>query len=73
MLYPHADIFPLSQLINLKYLSLDDVNLDKREELLYIVSVLKSASNLVEFDIAVNNTNTLCFLAKLACFFYCMC
>ncbi|CAK8540432.1 unnamed protein product [Lathyrus sativus] len=56
MLYAHADIFPLSQMINLKYLCLDDVNLDEREEFLYIVSVLKSASNLVEFVIATYYT-----------------
>lgn len=49
MLY--ADIIHPSQLIGLKYLKLDHVNLDEREELLYIVSVLKSASNLVELVI----------------------
>ncbi|XP_058759747.1 F-box/FBD/LRR-repeat protein At1g13570-like [Vicia villosa] len=51
MLYAHANIFPLSQLINLKYLSLDYVILDERKELLYIISILKSASNLVEIVI----------------------
>ncbi|XP_058744490.1 F-box/FBD/LRR-repeat protein At1g13570-like [Vicia villosa] len=47
MLY--ADIIHPSQLISLKYLKLNGVNLDERGELLYIVSVLKNASNLVEF------------------------
>lgn len=49
MLY--AGIIHPSQLINLRYLKLDHVNLDERGELLYIVSVLKSASNLVELAI----------------------
>ncbi|GAU47248.1 hypothetical protein TSUD_243410 [Trifolium subterraneum] len=47
----YADIIPPSQLISLKYLKFNCVNLDERGELLYIVSVLKSASNLVELDI----------------------
>ncbi|XP_058774478.1 F-box/FBD/LRR-repeat protein At1g13570-like [Vicia villosa] len=52
----YTDNFPLSQLImSLKYLCLDEVNLDGREELLYIVSVLKSASNLVELHIVTDN------------------
>ncbi|CAJ2648313.1 unnamed protein product [Trifolium pratense] len=46
-----ADIISPSHLISLKYLKLRYVNLDERAELLYIVSVLKSASNLVELVI----------------------
>ncbi|WJX57880.1 hypothetical protein P8452_43392 [Trifolium repens] len=49
MLY--ADIINPMPLICLKYLKLNTVNLDQREELLHIVSVLKSASNLVELVI----------------------
>ncbi|XP_058745791.1 F-box/FBD/LRR-repeat protein At1g13570-like [Vicia villosa] len=53
-----TDVFPLSQLItSLKYLRLDEVNLDEREELLYIVSVLKNASNLVELHIVTYEAN----------------
>jgi hypothetical protein len=59
MLY--ADIISPSHLISLKYLKFDCVNLDEREELLYIISVLKSASNLVELVIQVTR-HTLCFL-----------
>ncbi|WJX57886.1 hypothetical protein P8452_43398 [Trifolium repens] len=51
----YADIISPSHLISLKYLKLDCVNLDERGELLYIVSVLKSASNLVELVILSNN------------------
>ncbi|XP_045819033.1 F-box/FBD/LRR-repeat protein At1g13570-like [Trifolium pratense] len=46
MLY--ADVIHPTPLICLKYLKLSTVNLEQREELLHIVSVLKSASNLVE-------------------------
>ncbi|WJX63207.1 hypothetical protein P8452_48124 [Trifolium repens] len=53
MLY--ADIISPSHLISLKYLKFDCVNLDEREELLYIISVLKSASNLVELVIQSYN------------------
>jgi hypothetical protein len=60
MLYA-GNIYP-SELISLRYLKLDHVNLDERRELLYIVRVLKSASNLVELAIEVT-MNTLCFLA----------
>ncbi|KAK2429864.1 F-box/FBD/LRR-repeat protein [Trifolium repens] len=49
MLY--ADIINPMPLICLKYLKLNTVNLDQREELLHIVSLLKSASNLVELVI----------------------
>ncbi|XP_058746074.1 F-box/FBD/LRR-repeat protein At1g13570-like [Vicia villosa] len=45
---PYADIIPLTQLTNLRFLDIFDMNLNKREELLYLVRVLKSASNLVE-------------------------
>ncbi|GAU49556.1 hypothetical protein TSUD_242890 [Trifolium subterraneum] len=48
------DIVSPSHLISLKYLKLEDVNLDERGELLYIVSILKSASNLVELVIESN-------------------
>jgi hypothetical protein len=51
MLY--AGIIHPGPLICLKYLKLSTVNLEQREELLHIVSVLKSASNLVELDIEV--------------------
>ncbi|KAK2451709.1 F-box/FBD/LRR-repeat protein [Trifolium repens] len=47
-LYP--DVIPPTQLISLKYLKLFNVNLNERE-VLYIVNVLKSASDLVELDI----------------------
>jgi len=67
MLY--AGIIHPSQLISLRYLKLDHVNLDERGELLYIVSVLKSASNLVELVLEVT-MNTLCFLALLFFFFF---
>ncbi|KAK2375987.1 pectinesterase/pectinesterase inhibitor [Trifolium repens] len=53
----YADIISPSHLISLKYLELDCVNLDERGELLYIVSVLKGASNLVELVIESNNGN----------------
>ena len=52
MLY--ADIIHPSQLIGLKYLKLDHVNLDERGELLYIVSVLESAHSLVELEVNMN-------------------
>ncbi|WJX57884.1 hypothetical protein P8452_43396 [Trifolium repens] len=51
----YADIISPSHLISLKYLKIDCVNLDERGELLYIVSILKSASNLVELFIESNN------------------
>ncbi|XP_045789589.1 F-box/FBD/LRR-repeat protein At1g13570-like isoform X1 [Trifolium pratense] len=47
----YADMIPPTQLISLKYLKLSGVNLDEKIEVLYIVSVLKSASDLVELDI----------------------
>ncbi|CAJ2648310.1 unnamed protein product [Trifolium pratense] len=53
----YADIIPPSQLISLKYLKLEGVNLAERGELLYIVSVLKSASNLVELVIESYSDN----------------
>lgn len=55
MLY--AGIIHPSQLINLRYLKLDHVNLDERGELLYIVSVLKNASNLVELVLETYHDN----------------
>ncbi|KAK2375977.1 hypothetical protein QL285_076822 [Trifolium repens] len=51
----YAYIISPSHLISLKYLKLDCMNLDERVELLYIVSVLKSASNLVELVIQSYN------------------
>ncbi|WJX60139.1 hypothetical protein P8452_45375 [Trifolium repens] len=51
----YADIISPSHLISLKHLKLHFVNLDERGELLYIVSVLKGASNLVELVIQCNN------------------
>ncbi|PNY13261.1 F-box/FBD/LRR-repeat protein [Trifolium pratense] len=51
----YADIISPSHLISLKYLKLHFVSLDERGELFYIVSVLKSASNLVELVIESNN------------------
>ncbi|KEH18789.1 hypothetical protein MTR_8g028505 [Medicago truncatula] len=51
----YADIIHPSQLISLKYLELFTLNMNDRGEVLYIVSVLKSASNLVELTIQSNN------------------
>ncbi|GAU33221.1 hypothetical protein TSUD_144820 [Trifolium subterraneum] len=47
----YTDIISPTQLISLKYLKLYGANLDERKEVLYVVSVLKSASDLVELDI----------------------
>jgi hypothetical protein len=62
------DMIPPTQLISLKYLKLYGVSLDEKGQVLHIVSVLKSASNLVELDIEEVTMNTLCFL-RLS--FYC--
>jgi hypothetical protein len=62
------DMIPPTQLISLKYLKLYGVSLDEKGEILYIVSVLKSAYNLVELDIDEVTMNTLCFLSLS---FYC--
>ncbi|CAJ2671562.1 unnamed protein product [Trifolium pratense] len=55
----YADIIPLtlvkSSFKSIKYLKLGNLKLDERGELLYIVSVLKSAPHLVEF---VTESNT---------------
>ncbi|GAU51734.1 hypothetical protein TSUD_243550 [Trifolium subterraneum] len=53
----YADIISPSQLISLKYMKLEGVNLAERGELLYIVRVLKSASNLVELVIQSYSDN----------------
>ncbi|PNY01613.1 F-box/FBD/LRR-repeat protein [Trifolium pratense] len=47
----YADMISPTQLTSLKYLKLYGLNLVKRTAVLYIVSVLKSASDLVELDI----------------------
>ncbi|XP_058756666.1 F-box/FBD/LRR-repeat protein At1g13570-like [Vicia villosa] len=52
---PLADIIPptllTSSLSSLEYLKLSDMNLNEKGELLYFVSVLKSAPRLIELDI----------------------
>ncbi|XP_004490303.1 F-box/FBD/LRR-repeat protein At1g13570-like [Cicer arietinum] len=53
----YADIISPTQLISLTHLKFGAVNFDERTKLLYIVSVLKSASNLVELIIESNYHN----------------
>ncbi|CAL5193409.1 unnamed protein product [Lathyrus oleraceus] len=58
---PLADIIPptllTSSFSSLEYLKLDEFNLKERGELLYIVSVLKSAPRLIELTIRQSDNN----------------
>ena len=51
----------------IKYLKLDGVKLNERGELLYIISVLKSAPRLVELVIQVNINTYASLLLSYCC------
>ncbi|XP_058756664.1 F-box/FBD/LRR-repeat protein At1g13570-like isoform X1 [Vicia villosa] len=69
--YPYADIIPLTLLASsfnsLEYLQLHDMSLNEKGELLYVVSVLKSAPRLTEFAIyqSCNNDDTSDYFEEL--------